>query len=393
MKLLTSRTGTLFLILLAGACGGSTVADSDLAAIVDDDAVAFAIEEVPGEILDALDEFDVVIIGESHLIEEQRALTASLLRGLHSRGARQLLLEWPHFADWIVADFVIDGPFNDGWRPPTWLYGDLLTEIREFNGSLADEEKLQVRGIDVNLDNYGGASSFRESLQGLYNRLEGPSPIDSLLEADYETIDEQVAAVDDALNGVRSQQDILAERWGEDMYRAMTEMLEVEAASIPVRAESNEEKSAEMREVEMKRLADLRLSEVSARSVVNVGGNHAQKERLRGTHTEWIGDYLVHGSPVAAGSTVSMIVLPATIKDQDGTIDFDIRQESPPNELLRTMSEAWPGQAVFLWFGADVFSNENVAINIEGRVSGAVLKRHWDAVILLPVGTRIPLPG
>lgn len=392
MKLLTSWAGALLLILLAGACGGSTVAASDLTAIVEDEGVAFSIEEVPGEILDALDDFDVVIIGESHLIEEQRTLTASLLRGLHGSGARQLLLEWPHLADWVAADFVIDGPLSDGWRPPTWLYGDLLTEIREFNRSLAEGEKLQVRGIDVNLDSYGGASDFRQSLRGLHNRLEGSSPIDSFLEAAYSTIDEQVAAVDVALSDLRSQGDMLAERWGENMYRTVTEMLEVEAASIPVRAESNEEKSAEMREAEMKRLADLRLSEASAKSVVNVGGNHAQKERLRGTHNEWIGDYLVHRSPMAAGSTVSLIVLPATIEDEDGTIAFDIRHESPSNELLRIMSEGWPDQAVFLSFGAVVFSNEKVAINIEGRVSRAVLKRHWDAVILLPVGTRIPLP-
>ena len=40
----------------------------------------------------------------------------------------------------------------------------------------------------------------------------------------------------------------------------------------------------------MKRLADARLAGCEHGSIVNVGGNHAQKKRLKGTDHEWLGD-------------------------------------------------------------------------------------------------------
>lgn len=384
----------LLLAASVAACGGSSSVTADeLAEIVRDESVAFPAAAVHVEILDVLGDYEVVIIGETHLVSEQRALSASLIKGLHERGVRKLLLEWPHSADWAVADYVADGPLSGSWRPPIWLYGDLLIEIRDFNRSVANGEKITVRGIDANLENYGGGADFRMSLRGLHSGFYEPTPIHAFLSADYATPEEQAAAVTTALADLAASRPELVERWGEPVYDMTVEMLEVEAASIDVRAETDDEESASLREAEMKRLADLRLAEGSGKAVVNVGGNHAQKERLRGTHTEWIGDYLVNRSPVVAGSAVSILVLPATIVDPDGTIGFDIRDESPAHELLRVMSDTWPDQTIFLPFDNEVFLMEKVAINIEGTVTSAALKRHWDAVIVMPVATRIPLPA
>ena len=46
------------------------------------------------------------------------------------------------------------------------------------------------------------------------------------------------------------------------------------------------DESADLREQLMKRLADARLADHEHGFIVDVGGNHAQKERLKGTDHE-----------------------------------------------------------------------------------------------------------
>ena len=72
---------------------------------------------------------------------------------------------------------------------------------------------------------------------------------------------------------------------------------------------------------------------------------------------------------------------------------FDIRDESPDNELLRLISETWPDQIVYLPLIDPLFAQDGIPINIESTIEVAALADHYDAVILLPVTTLIPIPG
>ena len=173
-------------------------------------------------------------------------------------------------------------------------------------------------------------------------------------------------------------------------------MVEIERASIPIRAdrEGDYDRAATDRESAMKRLADRRIAESRGRTLVNVGANHAQKERLRGTDHEWLGDYLVHRSAAAGGSAISVGVFPARVTaDYDSPFDdFDIRDASPENELFLVLADGWPGQTVFLPLTDPLFAEQQVAMNYEGTIETSEPARHYDAVVVLPLTHRIPLP-
>jgi hypothetical protein len=382
---------------LISGCASSGVAATDLAPIVERDGVPFDGSAIPDEVLLYLADYPVVVIGETHLIREQREFTAAVLEGLWAHGYRQLLLEWPHMADWIVSEYVVDGDFTpEWWSPPTWLYGDLLGEIRDFNRGLAEGERIDVRGIDINLDNYGGADVFLESLGDLSQLLPSSGPVDLFLESPYDTPDAQTAALESLQAELTADRDGLISSWGQPWYARVSEMVEIELGSVPVRAtwDDDPDQSARLREQIMKRLADARLAGYQQGSVVNVGGNHAQKKRLKGTNHEWLGDYLVHTSTATGGPVISVVVVAARLATdyQTDIPDWAMSDSSPANELFQIINETWPGRTVFLPFADPIFRESDVAMNFEDTIHVSSPKSHYDAAVLLPLAHRIPIP-
>ncbi len=385
------------LIVLVSGCGGKGVTATEIVPVVERDGTPFEGSAIPDEVLQFLADYPVVVIGETHLIREQREFTAAMVKGLYAHGYRQLLLEWPHMADWVMSDYVLDGDLAPGWwTPPIWLYGDLLKEIRDFNAGLPENDLVDVRGIDVNLDNYGGAEVFRESLRDLSERLPAPGPLELFLLTPYDTPDAQTAALETLDAELTTDRDGLVKAWGEPMFDMVSEMVEIELGSVPVRAtwDDNSDESAHLREQLMKQLADARLAGYQHGSVVNVGGNHAQKERLKGTDQEWLGDYLVHTSTAPNGPVISVVVVPArVVAEYDTDVpDWDLVDSSPDNELFRLMSDVWPGRTVFLPFTDSLFRERDVAMNFEDTIHVTSPERHYDAAVLLPLTHRIPLP-
>jgi hypothetical protein len=393
----TPRGGAVSLGLLAGVLGCANLTDApraDLAPVVQRDGLPFELPTIPEAVLDWLSAHRVVIVGETHLIREHREMMAAIVRALHARGFRQLLLEWPHMADWVVNDFVRDGGRGPGWVPPTWLFGDLITAMRDFNRTLPPEQRFEVRGIDVNLRDYGGASDFLGSLRALSERLADPGPVDAFLQGAYDTPERQTDRLQTLRGALATRESELVAAWGADWYETVAEMVEVELASVTVRAlrDDHYDLSVRLREDVMKRLADLRLEGYPHASLINVGGNHAQKAYLKGTEQEWLGDYLVHRSNALGGSAIVLNVTPARIMDSAGAVTtYDIMDVSPENELFRVMHETWPDQIVFLPLDDSVFL-EGVAMNFEEVIHVGAPKRIYDAFILLPLAHRVPLP-
>jgi erythromycin esterase-like protein len=96
-------------------------------------------------VIDRLSDYQVIIVGETHLIREQQQFTAALIRALHAEGYRQLLLEWPHLADWVLSEYAVDGVRRpEWWEPPINMLGDLITTIRNFNLTLPENERIAV---------------------------------------------------------------------------------------------------------------------------------------------------------------------------------------------------------------------------------------------------------
>lgn len=382
--------------LAAVAAGCSSVGEvsrADLAAVIERDAVPFVGQAIPAAVLDRLAPHRLVIIGETHLLREHNEMMAALVQALHGRGFRQLLLEWPHMADWLLSDYVGERRLLPDWEPPVWAGRAMLAAIGDFNRARPPAQRIRVRAIDVNLDESGGAAEFKNLLRELSHQLPSPGPLTAFLQGAYHTPEQQAEQIETLRGELQRWRAQLVAGWGAAWYDVVAEMVEVEVASVSVRAvrEDHYDLSVRLRESVMKRLADLRIAEVEGGTVLNVGGNHAQKEYLKGTDQEWLGDYLVHRSAAVAGSAVVVAVTAARIDSEPGSVRYDIYDASPPNELWRLLYEAWPDQTVFLALDDPMFAAGGVAVNFEGTIYVCALKRQYDAVVQLPLAHRLPL--
>lgn len=385
--------GLAILAALTGCSDLTGVAPPELERVVARDAISFPAQSLPAAVLDRLAPHKLVVVGETHHLRDHYELMAELVRALHSRGFRQLLLEWPQMADWLLADLVLDGGLVPDWEPPTSLGGEMIKAVRDFNRTLPADERVQVRGIDVNLSDYGGLNDFLALMRTLSEHLSDPGPIAPFLESQHhppERHEEALAALAEELRARRAE---LVDAWGSYWYETVAEMVAVEQVSVTVRAirEDDYDRSVEIREDEMKRLADLRLDGYEHRTLMNVGGNHAQKKYLKGTDQEWLGDYLVHRSTSVGGSTMVLGVVAAKIVS-GATVQYDIMDDSPADELFRLMYEAWPEQTVFLPLDDPLFSTSGVKMNFEGEIHRAAPKQHYDVFLQYPLAHRVPLP-
>lgn len=380
-------------VALVGCSSGPTVAAEELAAVVERDGVAFEGTGIPAPVVERLAASGVVLLGETHHLREHWDFTVDLLRELHGRGFRQLLVEQPQMADWWLDEWVTGGEIvPNAPLPPNWPR--TLSALRDFNDSLAPAERIHVRAIDANEDFYGGAASF-QSLFGALTGLLGTTTLaEDFGRADYSTPEAQSAAIETLAAGLRAQEQGLSARWGPEWLSRVTEMVDVEAASIPVRVERRDDdaKAARAREEIIKELADARIAEHPQGTVINIGGNHAQASRLKGTDQEWLGDYLVHTSPVV---DAGIIVVSFTSARTDllpgaGGDPVDVRSTSPEGELFRLIAETWPGRTVFLPLDDPIFSTERIPVSYEETVYNTSLAKHYDAVLQYGLAHRMP---
>jgi hypothetical protein len=395
-RLLSCTTAIMAVVFIATSCFLlPEVSKEELEQIVQRDGVPFDAQSIPDEVLDRLASHRVVLVGETHFLREHRELMVELLRELHARGFRQFLFEWTQVADWLLADYVQDGGLEPDWAPPLSIGGDMLAAVRDFNRTLPEDEQIRVHGVDVTLPDYGGGESFLWSLGRLAQHLPDPGPLSSLLQGDYDTPESQTALLEALQAELSAGRSDLAASWGQHWYDTVVEMVEVELTSVSIRAirESNYDKSVRLREDAINQLVDRRLQDLPHGTLINFGSTHAQKERLRGTEVEWLGDYLVHKSQAADGSVIVLEVSAAHIVSLPGSgiPDSDLAA-SPENEILRVMNQTWPDQIVFLPLDDPLFNSGRIPMNFGDIYVGAP-KRHYDVFVLLPQAHRLPSSG
>jgi hypothetical protein len=378
---------------LAACSSGPTVTADELATVVERDGVAFEGAGVPAPVVERLAANGVVLLGETHHLREHWDFTVDLLRELHGSGFRQLLVEQPQMADWWLDEWVTGGEIvPEAPLPPNWRRK--LSALRDFNDSLPPTERIHVRAIDANEDFYGGAASFQSLFGALTGLLGTTGPAEEFGRSDYSTPEAQSAAIDALAADLRAQEPNLSATWGPEWFSRVTEMVDVEAASIPVRVErrSDDDNAARAREEIIKELADARIAEHPQGTVINIGGNHAQKSRLKGTDQEWLGDYLVHKSPeVDSGVVVVSFTSARTdLLPGAGGDPVDVLSSSPEGELFRLIAETWPGTTVFLPLDDPLFSTERVPVSYEETVYNTSLAEHYDAVLQYGLAHRMP---
>jgi hypothetical protein len=384
--------GSTLLACIVSCSSVTEVEAPELALVVERDVVGMS-AGVPAALVERLASSRVVVVGEVHFLQEHRAFVSALVRALHARGFRQLLMEWPHAFDWVLMEYAFDGEPVPGWAPPKRLGGVLIDEVRAFNRTLPSEDRVRLGAIDVNLDDYGGAEAFRGSLRSIGEQLSSPGPLQAFLAGRYEGAERQRRMLDGLTGELVEGRDQWISEWGEGRYRAILEMVEFERASVPVRAlrADRYDVSARLREEAIHRVADLRIAEVPGGTLINIGLTHAQKSGLFGTaSTTWLSDYLTHESAVTAGSAFVLGAVAAEVETSPDGGRIQQLDGSPTNELLRLMHEAWPSESAFLPLDDPLFSSNGVPLNIGGAVYLCAPKEVFDGIVLFPLAHRDP---
>lgn len=383
----------LAVVIATNACARApTVTRDQLAAAIERDAIPFEGDELPRAVVDRLAEHRVVLIGETHHLREHWELTTELLRQLHGRGFRQFLVERPHMDGWLLDDQYANGAaLVPTWSPPPY-FERRFAGLRDLNATLPPDQRIHLASIDANLDDYGGAADFRTLVDMVADTLPDAGPLTAFLAGAYDTADAQTSAVEGLLASLADQRPALVESWGADTFDLVTEMAEIERVSIDVRARAGDDASRAREDV-IKRLLDLRLADYPHRTLINVGGHHAQKSPLMGTRQEWMGDYLAHRSTAVDGDVFVLGVTSArtVLEPGAGGTPFDVTETSPDDELYRVIAEAHPGTTVFLPLDDPLFSDETVAMNSEDVIYLTSLRDQFDAVLQYGLAHRMPI--
>jgi hypothetical protein len=368
------------------------VSEMELARIVERDSIPFTGTNIPPELLEFLAPHKVIILGETHFLREHFEVLAALVQRLHGEGLRQVLLEWPHGVDWLLRDYTQGHGLEPDWEPPPLIGGAMITALRDFNRTLPETDRIQVRAIDVNLVEFE-AGLFASSLRSLSRHLRAPEAVEAFLAGYPSGAEGQAKALEAFRDELAGRREVLSVMWGEYWFDTVAEMIEVERVSVGVNSLRNDhyDLSVRLRENAIKVLVDRRLQGRSSRTLINIGANHAQKEFLKGTEQEWLGDYLVHVSTAPGGSVV--VFSCGAARGEPGTgggiSDWDVTDASPPNELWRLMNETWPGQTVVLPLDDPVFRDGGVVMNFEGTLYTGAPKRHYDALLQYPMAHHV----
>ncbi len=382
----------LALLSVASCSAEAEVSREEMVQLVQTKAVAFSDLNLSSEILEDLASHRVVVLGETHRLREHWEFLAMLVEDLHGSGFRQVLIEAPHMAEWLYDDYVHGGVLAPGWEPPKF-YEDRLAGIREINEGLEPGERIRVRAIDVNEEHHGGGRAFRDVLGSLVHILGDAGPVGAFTATPAGSPEEQRESIERLSASLRSESSTLSEEWGPEWFAHVEEMVEVERASIDIREyrQSDDDRAARAREEKIKELVESRLANDEGRSVINVGGHHAQKSPLMGTSQEWLGDYLAHRSGAAEGSVFIIGFTSAETVLELGApgSPSNIVESSPENELLRLMAETWPDLNVYLPLDDPMFSEKRVAYNSEDVIYAVQLTDVFDALFQYGVAHRM----
>lgn len=284
---LTSTLPALVLILALVTVGCVTADSARVRDLLDTEIITFEPATVPAELVHALSGRRVVLLGETHYVQEHQEFVLELLKGLHPHGMRWFAQEMSHACGWIIEDYVrgvrADYPDSARRMDEYWIEG-----LRDFNESLPEAERIGVRYIDMNHP----PDAFMLSLSWMVRGTGIGEEIAPLAEGVLETRPGTEAYIEAVMNldrrlasGSERLKDALGARW----YSRLAEAVEVELRSIPIRKQHD----VHARERIMIDLAVRTIDDAAGSPVaINVGMYHAQLRRYMGTRQEWLGEYL-----------------------------------------------------------------------------------------------------
>lgn len=245
----------------------------------------FAPNELPPQLLADLEQSRVVMLGEHHGYREHHDFLLEVVRAVHRRGGRLLLLEGFDAESWL-ADAYVRGKVEALSPATAKHFGYTLDALRAFNLGRPEAERVRVAMIDID----HRAAALPLALARMLPHLEARSCIETFLaraswdarrpldaaQASFEKA--RTADPDQHLRRLESLRASLADgscQVGSREQETVAAMVAVAVESLRIRAvweRDGEHAAHPAREEAMKKLVDRRLSTTDGPVVINVGG-------------------------------------------------------------------------------------------------------------------------
>jgi hypothetical protein len=372
-------------LALVAACAPSRpdpVPRATLEPVVARDVVLVAAGSVPDALVADLAIARVVLLGETHYVEEHQAFLTTLLAKLHAAGFRFIAVEATHATAWLGDEYVALHTTRLT-RDLSLLNRALLDGLRAFNAGLAEEDRIHFVGVDVN--NWAG--NFHDGAEAFQLEFGQVAALQDILMAapDSAAYDAALAALPARLAADRPT---IEAALGGDRYALLASMVDVEIRSRPLRTAYD---GAAREDVIRDLLVPALAAAGTAGVVANLGMYHAQKSTLMGDTPEVVGTWLAKHPEAYGGDATKLRVIAFCgargyrlwhFYDEEPW-SFDVVREDPDMSLTRILSEHAGAQLAYLPLTDPVFERD-VAVDYGHDERVLPIHRQFDAIVLYP---------
>jgi hypothetical protein len=353
-------------------------------AIVERDARFVSPGAVPEGLAAELPGTRLLLLGETHYLEEHQQFLVALLPQLHAAGFRTLLEEALHATAWTGEEYVM-GRSASLLRPLALLDQALLDGLRAFNAGLAEPDRIHFAGIDMN--HWPGV--FQAGAAEFQARFGQVATLDEIMAARPDDA-AYLAALGTLPGRLAADRTALQATLGPARAAQLAELVEVEVRSQPLRARWDD---GSREAIFVDRVAAA-LSSAGGRGVaVNCGMNHAQKETLSGPTPVALGTWLARHPETHGGDPASLKAIAFAAGrgerlwhfDDQAPWGFDLLAEAPPNSLTRLLAEKAAGRLAWLPLADPALSSADIRIDFGGGDGRVVpVGRQFDGIVLYP---------
>lgn len=357
---------------------------SALEPVVARDMEAVPAGSVPAGLVERLGGARLILLGESHYVQEHQEFLVALLPHLHAAGVRHLLQEDMHATAWTGEEYVMA---RSDLIPPVMDRFDrtLLAGLRAFNDGLPPADRIHYGGFDMN----HWVGIFAEYAGEFQRRFGKVAALDPVLAAPPDSAAYQ-AALDALPAALAADAEALSAALGADPYALLLELVEVEAQSLRLR------KLGTAGHLPREELIRARVLEVLRRAggspvAVNCGGFHAQKQQVFGPDFEATGSWLarhpeLYGGDAGRLRTFAFLGARGWRKSSfDGPPWWlDVVGQAGPDDLIRILAEQAGPRLAFLPLDSPVFVSGAVELRWDGQAGSGPIGAAFDGIVLYP---------
>jgi len=234
--------------------------------------------QVPPSLVASLKDKEVVLIGETHYVQEHQVFLGHLSQDLLPFGFKVIYSELMHAYGWLVEDYVLG---RISHLPDTIRYfeNQIIEDLRDHN--LTHHNRVFIRYVDMN----HWPNNFIDSVKEMNKYLDTQNLFDRLLEVQPDTPAYQLLLLD-IQDQIKTKKVVFQAPW----QRRIQDLIDVEIQSYVLRIEAYDPKK---REAIMKGLIQTYMEE-DGKIIFNGGNNHTQKNHVLGPGHDYqvLGEWL-----------------------------------------------------------------------------------------------------